>query len=226
MIGLAWREALMITVHHLENSRSHRILWLMEELGLDYAIERYKRRDRLFSPPEYERLHGLGKAPVITDGGRVVAESGAIIEYVIEVHGGGRLRPPVGSDDWVRYLQWMHLIEGSVMLPYIMGIYLEMLGPAGAPIHERIQGEIDRHFGFMERELSGRDHVVGDALTGADIQAAFVVEAASLRGMLDPYPALRRYLALMQARPAYGRALEKGGAHDLDDLRKGWQGRD
>ncbi|WP_380874243.1 glutathione S-transferase [Sphingomonas sp. DBB INV C78] len=214
----------MITVHHLENSRSHRILWLMEELGLDYAIEHYQRRDRLFSPPEYERLHGLGKAPVITDGDRVIAESGAIIEYVIEVHGRGRLRPPIGSDDWVRYLQWMHLIEGSVMLPYIMGIYLEMLGDAGAPLHGRIHGEIDRHFGFMERELAGRDFVTGDELTGADIQAAFVIEAASLRGMLGPYPELRRYLALMKARPAYIRALERGGPHDLDDLRKGWQG--
>jgi glutathione S-transferase len=211
----------MITVHHLHNSRSHRILWLMEELGLDYEVKHYERFERLFSPPEYQRLHGLGKAPVITDGDRVVAESGAIIEYVIEVHGGGRLRPTVGSDDWVRYLQWMHLIEGSVTLPFILGIYVGMLGDAGKPLHARVHGEIDRHFGFMETEMSGRDFVVGDGLTGADIQATFIVESASLQGLLGDRPALLRYLALMQARPAYRRALERGGSHDLDSLKPG-----
>lgn len=214
----------MLTVHHLQNSRSIRILWLLEELGLAYDVQYYDRRDHMFSPPEYRRLHGLGKAPVITDGDHVVAESGAIIEYVLERHGGGRMRPAPDSDDWVRYIQWMHLIEGSVMLPYILGIYVDMLGDAGAPLHDRVHSEIDLHFGFMEQEMAGRDFVVGHDLTGADIQATFLIDAASLRGKLAPYPALQRYHAAMLARPAYQRALERGGPYALGELEKGWKG--
>jgi glutathione S-transferase len=211
----------MITVHHLADSRSQRILWLVEELGLDYELKLYPRAHGMFSPPEYQRLHGLGKAPVITDGERTIAESGAIIEYILEVHGGGRLRPAAGTDDWVRYIQWMHLIEGSVMLPYILNIYVGMLGEAGAPLHGRVHGEVDRHFGFLETEMTGRDFVVGNELTGADFQLTFLLEGASLNGQLENYPALRRYLALMQARPAYGRALERGGSYDLRRLNPG-----
>jgi len=202
----------MLTVHHLADSRSQRILWLVEELGLEYELKLYPRADGMFSPLEYQRLHGLGKAPVITDGDRTIAESGAIIEYIIEVHGGGRLRPATGTDDWVRYLQWMHLIEGSVMLPYILNIYVGMLGPAGVPLHGRVHGEVDRHFGFLEAEMTGRDFVVGKT---------FLLEGASLNGMLGDYPALTRYLALMQARPAYNRALERGGSYDLRRLNPG-----
>ncbi|MDB5397664.1 MAG: glutathione S-transferase [Rhodospirillales bacterium] len=208
----------MITVHHLADSRSQRVLWLVEELGLDYELKFYPRADGMFAPPEYQRLHGLGKAPVITDDGRTIAESGAVIEYILEVHGGGRLRPIVGTDDWVRYLQWMHLIEGSVMLPYILNIYVGMLGAAGAPLYGRVHGEVDRHFGFLETEMTGRDFVVGNDLTGADFQLTFLLEGASLSEMLGNYPALSRYLALMQARPAYIRALERGGSYDLRRL--------
>ena len=214
----------MITVHHLADSRSQRILWLVEELGIDYELKHYPRAEGMFASPEYQRLHGLGKSPVITDGARTIAESGAIFEYILEVHGGGRLRPEVGTDDWVRYLQWMHLIEGSVMLPYILNIYVGMLGPAGAPLHGRVNSEIDRHFGFLETEMAGRDFVVGNGLTGADFQLTFLLEGASLTGMLERYPALRRYLALMQARPAYARALERGGSYDLRRLMPGNQG--
>jgi glutathione S-transferase len=214
----------MITIHHLADSRSQRILWLAEELGLEYELKHYPRAAGMFSPPEYQALHGLGKSPVITDGDRTIAESGAIIEYILEIHGGGRMRPATGSDDWVRYLQWMHLIEGSVMLPYILNIYVGMLGDAGAPLHGRVNSEIDRHFGFLEAEMTGRDFVVGDDLTGADFQLTFLLEGASLTGMLGPYPALARYLALMQARPAYGRALEIGGSYDLRRLMPGRQG--
>jgi glutathione S-transferase len=214
----------MLTVHHLQNSRSIGILWLMEELELDYHIEYYDRRDQMFSPAEYKLLHGLGKAPVITDGDHVVAESGAVIEYVLERHGNGRMRPASESDDWVRYIQWMHLIEGSVMLPYILGIYVDMLGEAGAPLHERVHGEIALHLGFMEQEMAGRDFVAGDDITGADIQTTFFLDGASLRRILDPYPALKRYSAAMTARPAYKRALARGGPHVLGDLEKGWRG--
>jgi glutathione S-transferase len=213
----------MITVHHLADSRSQRILWLVEELGIEYDVKYYPRHLGQFSPPEYQALHGLGKSPVITDGDRTVAESGAIIEYILELYGNGRMRPKVGSDDWVRYVQWMHLIEGSVMLPYILNIYVGMLGEAGAPLHPRVHGEVDKHFGFLETEMTGRNFVVGNDLTGADIQLTFLLEGASLTGMLEPYPALARYLALMQARPAYLRALEVGGSYDLRRLMPGNQ---
>jgi glutathione S-transferase len=209
----------MITVHHLADSRSQRIVWLMEELGLDYELKKYPRAEGMFSPPEYQKLHGLGKAPVITDGHHTVAESGAIIEYILEMHGGSRLRPVTGSDDWVRYVQWMHLIEGSVMLPYILNIYVGMLGSAGVPLHGRVHGEVDLHFGYLETEMTGRDFVVGNDLTGADFQLTFLCEGASLSGMLAKYPALRRYLGLMQARPAYIRAIERGGDYNLMRLR-------
>ena len=208
----------MITVHHLADSRSQRILWLVEELGIPYALKHYPRHLGQFSPPEYQALHGLGKSPVITDGDRTIAESGAIIEYILEIYGNGRMRPAVGTDDWVRYVQWMHLIEGSVMLPYILNIYVGMLGEAGVPLHGRVHGEVDKHFGFLETEMTGRDFVVGNDLTGADFQLTFLLEGSALSEMLGPYPALARYLALMQARPAYKRALEKGGSYDLRRL--------
>jgi glutathione S-transferase len=208
----------MITVHHLADSRSQRILWLVEELGIPYELKHYPRYLGQFSPPEYQALHGLGKSPVITDGDRVIAESGAIIDYILEIHGNGRMRPAVGTDDWVRYVQWMHLIEGSVMLPYILNIYVGMLGEAGAPLHGRVHSEVDKHFQFLETEMTGRDFVVGSDLTGADFQLTFLLEGSALSDMLGPYPALARYLALMQTRPAYKRALEKGGSYDLRRL--------
>ena len=208
----------MLTVHHLADSRSQRILWLVEELGTPYELKKYPRFQNQFSPPEYQALHGLGKSPVITDGDRTIAESGAIIEYILEVYGNGRMRPETGSDDWVRYIQWMHLIEGSVMLPYILNIYVGMLGEAGVPLHSRVHGEVDKHFQFLETEMTGRDFVVGNDLTGADFQLTFLLEGAELSEMLGPYPALHRYLKLMQERPAYKRALEVGGSYDMRRL--------
>jgi glutathione S-transferase len=214
----------MLTLHHLADSRSQRILWLVEELGIPYELKKYPRFQNQFSPPEYQALHGLGKSPVITDGDRTIAESGAIIEYILEVHGDGRMRPAAGSDDWVRYIQWMHLIEGSVMLPYILNIYVGMLGEAGVPLHGRVHGEVDKHFGFLETEMTGRDFVVGDNLTGADFQLTFLLEGAELSQMLGPYPSLHRYLKLMQDRPAYKRALEVGGSYDMRRLMPANQG--
>jgi glutathione S-transferase len=208
----------VLTVHHLADSRSQRILWLVEELGVPYELKKYPRLHNQFSPPEYQALHGLGKSPIITDGTRTVAESGAIIEYILEVYGNGRMRPETGSDDWVRYIQWMHLIEGSVMLPYILNIYVGMLGDAGKPLHPRVHGEVDKHFQFLETEMTGRDFVVGNDLTGADFQLTFLLEGSELSEMLGPYPALHRYLKLMQDRPAYKRALEIGGSYDMRRL--------
>jgi glutathione S-transferase len=208
----------VLTVHHLADSRSQRILWLVEELGIPYELKKYPRFQNQFSPPEYQALHRLGKSPVITDGDRTVAESGAIIEYILEVHGNGRMRPEAGTEDWVRYIQWMHLIEGSVMLPYILNIYVGMLGDAGVPLHGRVHGEVDKHFQFLETEMTGRDFVVGNDLTGADFQLTFLLEGSELSEMLGPYPALRRYLKLMQERSAYKRALEVGGSYDMRRL--------
>lgn len=202
----------MIQVHHLNNSRSHRILWLLEELGLDYEVVAY-RRDPVthLAPPELKAIHPLGKSPVVVDGGRVVIESGAIVEYLIQTHGNGRLAPAPGSADWVPYVQWLHFAEGSAMLPLMLGLYCGRIGEAAAPILPRIQSEVANHLGYLDGALTGRDFLVGTDLTGADIQISFVLEAA--RGALAPYPNLTRYLAGLQARPAYARAVERGGPY-------------
>jgi glutathione S-transferase len=208
----------MIKVHHLEDSRSTKILWLLEELGLDYEIVPYKRWQRVMAPPELKQVHPLGKSPVIEDGHRTIAESGAIVEYVIEAHGGGRLKPEPGTDDWARYVQWLQIPESSVMLPLILAIYVEMLGEAGKPLHPRVQGEVANHLDFVAGELEGRDFIVGDDLTGADFQLTFALESAQSNNKLENYPTLQAYVARMQARPAYRRAIEKGGSYDLRRL--------
>jgi glutathione S-transferase len=210
----------LITVHHLADSRSQRILWLMEELELPYRIVHHPRHQGNLADPALKALHPLGKAPVITDGNRTIAESGAIIEYILETQAGGRLRPSVGGDDWVRYLQWMHLVEGSVMLPLVLGIYMGLLGEPGAALQPRVQGEIALHLGFIEDELKDREFIVGTALTGADIQLTFILEAAIAAGQLHGYPVANAYVARMQARPAYRRALERGGPYDLRRLHR------
>ncbi len=206
----------MIKVHHLNNSRSQRILWLLEELKLDYEIVHYKRDavTRL-APPELKAIHPLGKSPVITDGKLTVAESGAIVEYLIRTHGKGRMAPDAKSEDFVSYLHWMHFAEGSAMLPLLLGLYVGFLGEAGAPLRPRIDSEIANHLGYMEREIGNKEFFVGKELTGADIQLSFVLEAAAARGGLKSYPNLTRYVASMQARPAYKRGLERGGPYEL-----------
>ncbi len=206
----------MIKVHHLNNSRSQRILWLLEELKLDYEIVHYKRdATTRLAPPELKAVHPLGKSPVITDGKLTIAESGAIVEYLIRTHGKGRMSPDPKSDDFVLYLHWMHFAEGSAMLPLLLALYVGFLGEAGAPLRPRIDGEIANHLGYMEREIGNKEFFVGKELTGADIQLVFVLEAATARGGLKNYPNLTRYLASMQARPAYKRGLERGGPYEL-----------
>lgn len=202
----------MIRVHHLNNSRSQRILWLLEELGLDYEIVTYQRDPVTnLAPPELKLVHPLGKSPVLVDDGRVVVESGAIVDYLIQVHGGGRLMPAPGSDDWVDYIQWLQFAEGSAMLPLMLGLYCGRLGEASAPLQPRIKSEVANHLGYLDRALEGRDFLVGSDLTGADIQTSFVLEAA--RGAIAPYANLVRYLGGLQARPAYQRAVERGGPY-------------
>jgi len=211
----------MLKIHHLNNSRSQRILWLLEELGAPYEIVHYTRMSPVpLAPPELKAIHPLGKSPVITDGKHTIAESGAIIEYVLDVYGKGRLRPDPKSDDHVKYIEWMHYAEGSAMLPLMMHLYTGYLGEGAAPLRPRIDSEIANHLSYIANALGSREYIVGNALTGADIQIAFVLEAATSSGLLKPYPVLEKYLAHLQARPAYKRAIEKGGPYDLGGNRR------
>lgn len=206
----------MIVVHHLNNSRSQRILWLLEELGVPYEIKAYQRDAATrFAPPELKAVHPLGKSPVVTEGGRTIAESGAIIEYLVDTHGVGRLKPAPGGQDALDYLHFMHFAEGSAMLPILLAMYVSRLGAAGAPLHPRIFSEVANHLAYMEGVLADRETFVKTGFTAADVQMAFVLEAAQAMGQLGAYPRLAAYLARMQARPAYVRAIEKGGPYAL-----------
>jgi glutathione S-transferase len=206
----------MLKVHHLNNSRSQRILWLIEELGVDYEIVFYQRdATTRLAPDSLKAIHPLGKSPVITDQDKTVAESGAIIEYLIDTYGAGRLRPAAGTADYIAYQHWLHFAEGSAMLPLMLALYTSRLGEAAAPLAPRIQSEIANHLGYMAAHLAGRSFLVGDSLTGADINNVFVLEAAASANRLLAYPNLGDYLARMQARPAYQRGLERGGVYAL-----------
>lgn len=203
----------MIKLHYLNDSRSQRILWFLEELGCNFELIAYEREETRFAPEELKKIHPLGKSPVLDDDGRIVAESGTIIEYLSAEYGDGKFTPEAGSDDYWRYNHFLHYAEGSAMLPLMLAMYTGVLGEAAAPLHPRIFSEIENHFSYLESELIGRDYMAGDHLTGADIQITFVLEAANTNGLLAPYPNLQRYLAAMQARPAYLSALKKGGTY-------------
>lgn len=205
----------MIVLHHLNNSRSQRVLWLLEELGAPYEVKRYEREPTRLAPASLKAVHPLGKSPVIEDGGKVIAESGAIVEYLIERYGDGRFAPARGSDDWWAYQQWLHFAEGSAMTPLLLALYLGMLGDAGAMLQPRIQEQISAHLGYIAERLGSREYLVGDELTGADIMISFVLEASKARGAFANFPTLEAYLERLQARPAYGRALEVGGPYAI-----------
>jgi len=206
----------MIVVHHLNDSRSQRILWLLEELGLPYEIKPYQRdaQTRL-APPELKNVHPLGKSPVITDGNRTIIESGAIIDYVIRRHGKGRLQPAPETPAYDEYVQWMHYAEGSAMLPLMLNLYTTRLGDAAAPLKPRIDGEIANHLAYIDGALKGRQFLVGDALTSADIQMSFVGEVAGAFGKRAEYPNLDAWTKRLHERPAFKKALERGGAYNL-----------
>jgi len=205
----------MITVHHLNESRSQRILWLLEELGLPYEIRFYKRDATTnLAPPELEAIHPLGKSPVITDGERTVAESGAIVDYIVRRHAGGRLAPDPSGADYDRYQEWLHYAEGSAMLPLMLQLYTQRLGEAGAPLRPRIDGEIANHLGYVERSLAGRDYVMGD-FTAADVQMSFVGEVGRAFGRLGAYPNLDAWVSRLHDRPAYKAAIAKGGTYNI-----------
>ena len=204
----------MVVVHHLNDSRSQRVLWLLEELGLPYEIKHYQRdaKTRL-APPELKAVHPLGKSPVIIEDGQIVHESGAIVDYLIRHHGNGRLQPSVGWPEYEDYQQWLHYAEGSAMLPLMLRLYVGRLGEAGAPLAPRIESEIANHLGFVNQSLEGRQWLVGNDLTGADIQMSFVGEAA--RDLRKAYPNIDAWVRRFQARPAYRKALERGGPYAL-----------
>lgn len=222
----------MIIVHHLNNSRSQRILWLLEELGLDYEIKKYQRDAKtMLAPPELRAIHPLGKSPVITDGDTMVAESGAIIEYLTERYGSGKnLVPAAGTPDKLRYTYFLHYAEGSAMTPLLMKLVFDKVESSPMPFFARpiargiaqkvkssyIMPQIVQHLKYLEAELSQRTWFAGDAFSAADIQVSFVLEAAAARGGLGAsYPKLDAFLQRIHARPAYQRGLERGGKYEL-----------
>ena len=206
----------MILVHHLNESRSQRVLWLLEELGLPYEIRHYARNaSTRLAPPELQAVHPLGKSPVVEADGLKLIESGAIVDYLIRRHGGGRMRPALDTTDFESYQQWLHYAEGSAMLPLLLKLYVSRLGDAGAPLWPRIDSELANHLGFVDRALAGRDWLLGDALSGADVQMSFVGEAA--RGLRAGYPHIDAWVRRFQQRPAYRRALERGGPYSMAD---------
>lgn len=221
----------MITVHHLENSRSQRVLWLLEELGLPYEVRRYDRdRKTMLAPPELRQVHPLGKSPVITDGDITVAESGAIVEYLVETYGGGRLVPPVGTPERLRWRYWMHYAEGSLMPYLVMKLVFDQIERAKMPFFAKpiakaiaaktkqafILPNIAQHLKFIESELATRDWFASDEFSAADVQMSFPLEAAASRtGMGNSYPRIHAWLGRIHARAAYERALERGGPYKI-----------
>lgn len=223
----------MIVVHHLNNSRSQRVLWLLEELGLEYEVKRYARdRKTMLAPESLRAIHPLGKSPVVTEAGGTIAESGAIVEFLLERHGGGRLAPPAGTPERLRYTYWLHYAEGSAMPPLLLQLIFDQIEIAPMPffvkpIARAISGKVKRtfiqpqlktHLDYMEAELGKTEWFAGREFTAADIQLSFPLEAARLRAGLDASrPKLFGFLERIHARPAYRRALERGGKYDLAD---------
>ena len=220
----------MLTVHHLNNSRSQRVLWLLEELGAPYEVRRYERdRKTLLAPPSLKKVHPLGKSPVITDDGQAIAESGAIVEYLVERYGQGRLAPAAGTPERRRYTYWLHYAEGSLMPLLVMKLVFSRLTTVPAPFFvkpvirtlvARVNGQfldpqLRTHLAFLEAELGGKAWFAGAEFSAADVQMSFPVEAAAARIGLGEFPGLRAWLERIHARPAYKRALEIGGPFDL-----------
>lgn len=218
----------MIVVHHLNNSRSQRVLWLLEELGVPYKIKPYQRDAKtMLAPPELRAVHPLGKSPVITDGDKTIAETGAIIEYIVQTYGQGRLVPPAGTPERLRWTYWLHYAEGSAMTPLLLKLVFTAL-PARAPglmrglvksIAGRAQAgfidpQLKLHIDYWEAELSKSPWFVGPDFTAADIAMSFPLEAGAARAGAATRPHVKAFLDSIHARPAYKRALERGGPYD------------
>jgi len=221
----------MLTVHHLENSRSQRILWLLEELGVEYEIKRYGRDKQTgLAPPELKDVHPLGKAPVIVDRGVTVAESGAIMEYLADTYDDGRFRPPSGTPEAQAYTYWLHYAEGTFMPLMIITLILARIDTAPMPFFVKpiakgitgkvrsgyLDANVQSNLAFVERTLSQSDWFCGDRFTAADVQMSFPLEAAEVRtDLADDYPHVDRFLQTIRARPAYQTALDRGGHYEL-----------
>ena len=221
----------MLTVHHLENSRSQRVLWLLEELGVEYDLKRYERdKKTMLAPPELRAVHPLGKSPVVTDEGKTIAESGAIVEYLVDRYGEGRLIPKAGTPERLRYTYWLHYAEGSAMPPLLLKLIFERMKTQPVPFFVRpvVKGIADKvlttfvnpqlklHVDYMETELGKSAWFAGEEFTAADIQMSFPLEAASSRAGTDArMPNITSFLKRIHARPAYERALERGGPYEL-----------
>jgi glutathione S-transferase len=221
----------MIIVHHLNHSRSQRILWMLEELGVPYEIKHYQRDVKtMLAPSTLKAVHPLGKSPVITDGARTIAESGVIVDYLAQTYGQGQWSPQAGSDAYWQYQYFMHYAEGSLMPPLLLRLVFNKIGSSPMPFFVKpiiaqvvkktnqqfISPQLKLHLDFLDRTLAEREWFAGDQISAADIQMSFPLEAAAARGGLDQrYPKLAAYLARIRARPAYQRAIEKGGAFSL-----------
>jgi len=220
----------MITVHHLNNSRSQRVLWLLEELDLRYEIVRYARDPAtMLAPPELRAVHPLGKSPVLVEEGVVVAESGAILEYLVEQYGEGKFAPDAGTPSFLRYRYWMHYAEGSLMPPLLMSLVFSRIRQAPMPFFAKpvakgivaaarkafIGPQLKLHLDYLEAELAQRAWFAGEAFSAADIQMSFPLEAAAARVGFTDRPHLQGFLDRIHARPAYQRALEQGGPFEL-----------
>ena len=221
----------MVIVHHLNNSRSQRVLWLLEELGVPYEVKRYERDPAtMLAPAALRAVHPLGKSPVITDGDVTVAESGAIVEYLVGRYGQGRLVPPAGTPEHRRYTYWLHYAEGSAMPPLLLKLVFDRVESAPMPFFVRpvaraivgrakssfIEPQIKLHLDYLERELGESGWFAGKEFTGADVQMSFPLEAAAARAGLDgSRPKLTAFLERIHARPAYKRALDRGGTYEL-----------
>jgi glutathione S-transferase len=221
----------VIVVHHLNNSRSQRVLWLLEELGAPYEVKRYQRDAKtMLAPPELRVVHPLGKSPVIEDAGDVIAETGAIVEYLVEKYSGGRLVPAAGTPERLRYRYWLHFAEGTAMPPLLLKLVFDRIERGPMPFFARpfaraiagrakgwiVQPNLQRNLDFMEAELGRSAWFAGDEFTAADVQMSFPLEAARARGGLDEgRPKLMAFLERIHARPAYQRALERGGKYEL-----------
>lgn len=204
----------MLTIHHLNNSRSQRVLWLLEELGVEYNVRNYERDNVTnLAPPELLEVHPLGKSPVLTDDVNTVIESGAIIDYIVRHYGQGRLAPEPGTAAYENYLQWMHYAEGSAMLPLMLKMYTSRLPDGGEPLQPRINSELENHLGFMNKALDDQSWFVGNEFSAADIQLSFVPQVAKLLYGLDNFPNLEAFLTRIHARPGYQRAHERGGPY-------------
>ncbi|OSZ71139.1 glutathione S-transferase family protein [Hydrogenophaga sp. IBVHS1] len=223
----------MLTVHHLNNSRSQRVLWMLEELGVPYQIERYERNPKtMLAPPALQKVHPLGKSPVVTDGKATLAESGAILEYLVETYGEGKFSPERGTPSFLRYRYWLHYAEGSLATPLLLQLVFDQIErkapfivrPVAKAISTQVKGmlvtpNLKRHFDYLEGELTEHGPwFAGRSFSAADVQMSFGIEAADARGLLKNRPKLADWLRRIHERPAYQRALAQGGPYDLSSF--------